>query len=188
MCVAIPAAAMAAISAATTVASAALSIRGQQIQRKTQAALQDRATKAATQQHAAKVSAIRARQNQEAIIVSRQIQEQSRRATEAKARGRTAAFEAGTSGTNVNALLADFNRKFADFRSTARLQQRMADHNKELAMKDAGLQWQQNWIDINQPLPQVDYAGAVVDVGRGLAGASRQYARDMRIQKGAQSV
>jgi hypothetical protein len=69
---------MATISAVSAVASAALSIRGQQMQRKQQAEVQDRATIAASQQHAARVSALRARQNQEAIVVSRQVQDQSR--------------------------------------------------------------------------------------------------------------
>lgn len=179
---------MATISAVSAVASAALSIRGQQMQRKQQAEVQDRATIAASQQHAARVSALRARQNQEAIVVSRQVQDQSRRAIEAGARGRTAAGESGAVGTNVDALLADFNRKFADYRFTAHQQQNMANHNRELAMKDAGLQFQQNWIDINKPLPEVDYAGAAIGAGQGLMSAQRGYVRDLRIQQGQQGI
>ena len=182
MCVVIPPMVGAVMGAISSVASAALSIRGQQIQRKTQQQVQERATKAANQRHLVAMSAERARENQEMIAVNQQVQEQTRRVMEAKATARTSAGESSVKGTNVDALLATFTQRYADFRYATHEQARMSAHNRELALQSAGHQYQQTWIDINRPLPQVDYVGAAVGLGKDLTGVARNYSRDLRIQ------
>ena len=143
-------------------ASTALQIRGQQIQAKTQAKVQENASKVERQRYLNEVSSLRTQQAQEQVAAAQKLQANKTRAREARATARVSAGEAGVAGLSVNALMNDLTRKEAMYNNSVNTQGQMLDVRRELALRDAGLGFTNNMLRINRPIAEVDYAGALV--------------------------
>lgn len=138
------------------------SIQGQRNQADAQAQAQAMASKQERERYLAEVSAMRTRQQQEAITRSQSLQESSRRAMEARATAAVSAAEAGVSGISVDALLGDLSRQQADYEFSVQQQARLTDVNRQMALNEAGIGFSRNMLRINQPIQQPDYLGSVV--------------------------
>lgn len=143
-------------------ASAGLQIRGQQIQAKTQAKLQENASKVERTRYLNEVSSLRTQQAQEADAVAQKKQANQRNAMIAQSTARVAALEAGVSGISVDALKQDLSRKEAMYNQSLDTQSKMFDVRREIALRDAGIGFTNNMLRINKPIEEVDYAGAIV--------------------------
>tara|TARA_R100000278_G_scaffold34003_1_gene30763 strand:- start:43 stop:654 length:612 start_codon:yes stop_codon:yes gene_type:complete len=179
---------LAATSIYSTVASTALSIRGQQQQAKVQARMQAAQSKAENQRYLAEVSAMRMQQAQQQQAVAQQIEDSTRQAREARATARVSAGESGVTGLSVDALISDFTRQEAEFRFATFQQQEMANVNRELQLQDASRQSEQNLISINQPIQRPNYAGAAIDLFGTGADIYRNAQNDLFIQKKLESM
>jgi len=138
------------------------SIQGQRNQAEAQAQAQAMASKQERERYLAEVSAMRTRQQQEAITRSQSLQESSKRAMEARATATVSAAEAGVSGLSVDALLGDLSRQQADYEFSVQQQARLTDVNRKMALNEAGIGFSRNMLRINQPIQQPDYLGSVV--------------------------
>ena len=179
---------LAATSIYSTVASTALSIRGQQQQAKVQARMQAAQSKAENQRYLAEVSAMRMQQAQQQQAVAQQIEDSTRQAREARATARVSAGESGVTGLSVDALISDFTRQEAEFRFATFQQQEMANVNRELQLQDASRQSEQNLISINQPIQRPNYAGAAIDLFGTGSEVYRNFQSDLLIQKKLESM
>ena len=105
---------------------------------------------------------MRLQQRQEQVAAAQRLQESTKRAREARATARVSAGEAGVSGLSVDALINDMTRQEADFRFATTQQQQMANTNRELQLRDAGLGFTNNMLRINRPIEQPNYLGAAL--------------------------
>lgn len=105
---------------------------------------------------------MRTQQRQEQVAAAQRIQESTKKAREARATARVSAGEAGVSGLSVNALINDLTRQEAEYRFANTQQQQMADTNRELQLRDAGLGFTNNMLRINRPIEKPDYLGAAL--------------------------
>ena len=144
------------------VASTGLQIRGQQIQAKTQARVQENASKVERQRYLNEVSSLRTQQAQEQVAAAQKLQANKTKAREARATARVSAGEAGVAGLSVNALMNDLTRKEAMYNNSVNTQGQMLDVRRELSLRDAGLGFTNNMLRINRPIEEVNYAGALV--------------------------
>ena len=157
----------------TTIATTALSIRGQQQAAAAQAKYQKQASEAENQRALQQMSAERiqeAFQNEER---AKEIELAAKKAREARSRATVAAGESGVTGLSVDALLNDFTRQEATYRFGLQRQGQQMAVARDLRLKDMGLQSYNTQIAINKPIAQPDYAGALLSgVSTGLSAYS----------------
>lgn len=153
-----------------SVATTALSIKGQRDNAKAQAIMQDRATKAEYARAAEEGSALRL--NQQIQQENRAVEQQAAaiKAEKARARARTAAGESGVSGQSVDDLINSYTQQEAAFRLGLKRQAVNQDLAANAQLRSAGLQSANNLIRINQPIQQPDYAGTIMSgINQGLS-------------------
>ena len=149
-------------SVAMGVASAGLQIVGMRNQAKTQAKMQENASKVERTRYLNEVSSLRTQQRQEADAVAQKLMANKTKAMEAQSTANLAAMEAGVSGISVDALKQDLSRKEAMYNQSIAKQSRMFDVRREIALRDAGLGFTNNMLRINKPIEEPNYAGAIV--------------------------
>ena len=135
---------------------------GQQRQAKTQAAMQARASQAERQRFQQKQTSMRMRQAQEQEAVGRELEQVSRKSQAALARARVSAGEAGVAGASVQALMDDYMRQEAGYRSALLRQQELGGISTAMGLEQAGFATQQRQIGINQPIDKPNVLTAVL--------------------------
>ena len=162
---------LAAIGAATGVLSSGLSYAGQRQQAKQQAAFQRQAQEAERQRFMQEQTSLRMRQAQEQEAVGRELEQVSRKSQAALARARVSAGEAGVAGASVQALMDDYMRQEAGYRSALLRQQELGEIGTGLGLEQAGFATQQRMIGLSQPIDRPSGLGAVLGaVSSGLGG------------------
>jgi hypothetical protein len=92
------------------------------------------------------------RQAQEQEAVGRELEQVSRKSQAALARARVSAGEAGVAGASVQALMDDYMRQEAGYRSALARQQELGAIGTGMQLEQAGFATQQRQIGINQPI------------------------------------
>lgn len=160
----ITAATMMKISLATTVASTAMSLMAQQNAARNQADAQKAASKRENERYLREASAMRLKEAQEDLVMTRDIQESQKKATAARSTAMVSAGEAGVSGLSVDALMDDYTRQEADYRFSVAEQSRLTGINNQLQLTEAGFRSSNNLIKINKPIQQPNYLGSMVNL------------------------
>ena len=152
---------LAAIGAAAGVASAGLSYMGQRQQARQQARFQAQAAAAERQRFLQEQTSLRMRQAQEQEAVGRELEQVSKKSQAALARARVSAGEAGVAGASVQALMDDYMRQEAGYRSALLRQQELGGISTGLGLEQAGFATQQRQIGLSQPIsrPNILTAG-----------------------------
>ena len=125
---------------------------GQQQQAKTQEAMQARASQAERLRFQQEQTSMRMRQAQEQEAVGRELEQVSRKSQAALARARVSAGESGVAGASVDALMGDYMRQEAGYRSALLRQQELSGVGTGLGLEQIGLASQQRLMGINQPI------------------------------------
>jgi hypothetical protein len=99
-------------------------------------------------------TSLRMRQAQEQEAVGRELEQVSRKSQAALARARVSAGEAGVAGASVDALMGDYLRQEAGYRSALLRQQELSGVGVGLGLEQVGLASQQRLIGINQPVAE----------------------------------
>jgi multidrug efflux pump subunit AcrA (membrane-fusion protein) len=99
-------------------------------------------------------TSLRMRQAQEQEAVGRELEQVSRKSQAALARARVSAGEAGVAGASVDALMGDYLRQEAGYRSALLRQQELSGIGTGLGLEQVGLASQQRLIGINQPIAE----------------------------------
>ena len=163
---------LAAIGAATGVLSSGLSYAGQRQQAKQQEAYQRQAQAAERQRFQQEQTSMRMRQAQEQEAVGRELEQVSRKSQAALARARVSAGEAGVAGASVQALMDDYMRQEAGYRSALLRQQELGALGTGLGLEQAGFATQQRMIGLSQPIDRPSGLGAILGgIQGGLSGA-----------------
>lgn len=165
--------ALALVSASTVagVASPLVSYAGQRRQAKQQAAYQAQSAAAERQRSLQEQTSIRMRQAQEKEATARELEQVSRKSQEALARARVSAGEAGVAGASVQALMDDYTRQEAGYRSALARQQELSAVGTQLGLEQAGLASQQRLISIQQPIDRPSFLTAGLGaISGGLSG------------------
>ena len=166
-----PPAVIAGISAATGALSSGLQYAGQRRQAKQQAAYQAQSAAAERQRALQEQTSIRMRQAQEQEATARELEQVSRKSQEALARARVSAGEAGVAGASVQALMDDYTRQEAGYRSALARQQELSAVGTQLGLEQAGLASQQRLISIQQPIDRPSFLTAGLGaISGGLSG------------------
>jgi hypothetical protein len=153
-------------------ASGVTSFVGQRQQAKQQARYQAQAAAAERQRFQQEQTSMRMRQAQEQEAVGRELEQVSRKSQAALARARVSAGEAGVAGASVQALMDDYMRQEAGYRSALLRQQEMGALATGLGLEQAGFATQQRQIGINQPINRPSFlSGALSTLQGGLSGA-----------------
>jgi len=152
------------IMGATTalgVASPLVSYAGQRQQARQQARYQAQAQAAERQRFLQEQTSLRMRQAQEQEAVGRELEQVSRKSQAALARARVSAGEAGVAGASVQALMDDYMRQEAGYRSALARQQELGALGTGLGLEQAGFATQQRQIGLSQPIdrPNILTAG-----------------------------
>src|SRR5210317_700105 len=145
---------LAATTGALGVASSAMQFAGQRQQAKQQAAYQQQAQAAERQRFLQEQTSVRMRQAQEQEAVGRELEQVSRKSQSALARARVAAGESGVAGASVDALMGDYMRQEAGYRSALLRQQELSGVGTGLGLEQIGLASQQRLIGIKQPIAE----------------------------------
>ncbi len=162
---------IAATSAAVGVGSAGLQYAGQRRQAKEQAQYQKQAQAAERQRFMQEQTSMRMRQAQEQEAVGRELEQVSRKSQAALARARVSAGEAGVAGASVQALMDDYMRQEAGYRSALLRQQELGALSTGLGLEQAGFATQQRQIGLSQPIDRPSGLGAVLGgIQSGLSG------------------
>ena len=132
---------------------------------------QEQAAAAERQRAQQEQSSMRMRQAQEQEAVGRELEQVSRKSQAALARARVSAGEAGVAGASVQALMDDYMRQEAGYRSALLRQQEMGALATGLGLEQAGFATQQRMIGLSQPIDRPSPLGAVIGaVSSGLGG------------------
>jgi hypothetical protein len=99
-------------------------------------------------------TSLRMRQAQEQEAVGRELEQVSRKSQAALARARVSAGEAGVAGASVDALMGDYLRQEAGYRSALLRQQELSGIGTGLGLEQVGLASQQRLIGIKQPIAE----------------------------------
>ena len=161
------------IGASTTlgVVSSGLQFAGQRQQAKAQAQYQKQAQAAERQRFMQEQTSLRMRQAQEQEAVGRELEQVSRKSQAALARARVSAGEAGVAGASVQALMDDYMRQEAGYRSALLRQQELGALGTGLGLEQAGFATQQRMIGLSQPIDRPSGLGAVLGgIQSGLSG------------------
>jgi hypothetical protein len=144
---------------------------GQRQQAKQQAAYQAQSAAAERQRALQEQTSIRMRQAQEQEATARELEQVSRKSQEALARARVSAGEAGVAGASVQALMDDYTRQEAGYRSALARQQELSALGTQLGLEQAGLASQQRLISIQQPIDRPSFLTAGLGaISGGLSG------------------
>jgi len=143
------------------VASPLVSYAGQRQQARQQARYQAQAQAAERQRFLQEQTSLRMRQAQEQEAVGRELEQVSKKSQAALARARVSAGEAGVAGASVQALMDDYMRQEAGYRSALARQQELGEIGTGMQLEQAGFATQQRQIGINQPInrPNILTAG-----------------------------
>jgi len=162
---------LAAIGAIAGAGSSLLGYAGQRQQAKQQAAYQAQSAAAERQRALQEQTSIRMRQAQEQEATARELEQVSRKSQEALARARVSAGEAGVAGASVQALMDDYTRQEAGYRSALARQQELSAVGTQLGLEQAGLASQQRLISIQQPIDRPSFLTAGLGaISGGLSG------------------
>lgn len=162
-----PAAAMAVVQ----VAQQGFQYAGQRKQAKQQAAFQAQAAATERQRALQEQTSLRMRQAQEQEATARELEQVSRKSREALARARVSAGEAGVAGASVQALMDDYTRQEAGYRSALQRQQELSTIGTGLALEQVGLASRQRLLSIQQPIDKPSPISALLGaVSGGLSG------------------
>ena len=162
---------LAAVGAIAGVASAGLSYMGQRQQARQQARYQAQAAAAERQRFLQEQTSLRMRQAQEQEAVGRELEQVSRKSQAALARARVSAGEAGVAGASVQALMDDYMRQEAGYRSALARQQELGAIGTGLGLEQAGFATQPRMIGLSQPIDRPSPLGAVLGgIQSGLSG------------------
>src|SRR5210317_2371642 len=116
-------------------------------------------------------TSLRMRQAQEQEAVGRELEQVSRKSQAALARARVSAGEAGVAGASVQALMDDYMRQEAGYRSALLRQQELGALGTGLGLEQAGFATQQRQIGLSQPIDRPSGLGAVLGgIQSGLSG------------------
>jgi len=143
------------------VAQAGLSIAGQKASATAQAKAQARSSNAEVERYRQQSNAARINQRFRLDEEAQQLQSASIKAMKARASARMAAGDAGVAGNSVESLLNDFSRQEATYRFGLTKQSGQRDTATNLQLKDMSQQSYNTLLQINQPIKQPDYAGAI---------------------------
>ena len=158
-------------SAVIGAASTGLQYAGARQQAKQQAAFQRQAQAAERQRFMQEQTSLRMRQAQEQEAVGRELEQVSKKSQAALARARVAAGEAGVAGASVQALMDDYMRQEAGYRSALLRQQELGALGTGLGLEQAGFATQQRMIGLSQPIDRPSPLGAVLGgIQSGLSG------------------
>ena len=151
----------------------AVQFAGQQRQAKQQEAYQRQAQAAERQRFQQEQTSMRMRQAQEQEAVGRELEQVSRKSQAALARARVAAGEAGVAGASVQALMDDYMRQEAGYRSALLRQQELGEIGTGLGLEQAGFATQQRMIGLSQPIDRPSVLGTVLSSAQQAMGAYR---------------
>ena len=161
------------VTAGIGAASAGLQYVGARQQARQQARYQAQAQAAERQRFLQEQTSLRMRQAQEQEAVGRELEQVSRKSQAALARARVSAGEAGVAGASVQALMDDYMRQEAGYRSALLRQQEMGALATGLGLEQAGFATQQRMIGLSQPIDRPSPLGAVIGgIQSGLSGYS----------------
>ena len=184
MCFPAIAPALPAILGGLGVAQTGLQYVGARQQAKQQARFQAQAQAAERQRFLQEQTSLRMRQAQEQEAVGRELEQVSRKSQAALARARVSAGEAGVAGASVQALMDDYMRQEAGYRSALARQQELGAVGTGMQLEQAGFATQQRQIGLSQPIDRPSPLGAVLGaVSSGLGG----YRTGLDIQSRMQS-
>jgi hypothetical protein len=99
-------------------------------------------------------TSLRMRQAQEQEAVGRELEQVGLKSQAALARARVSAGESGVAGASVDALMGDYMRQEASYRSALLRQQELSGVGTGLGLEQIGLASQQRLIGINQPIAE----------------------------------
>jgi hypothetical protein len=140
------------VSIAVAVGSSLAQYVGQRQQAKAQQRHQAQAAAAERQRFLQEQTSLRMRQAQEQEAVGRELEQVSRKSQAALARARVSAGEAGVAGASVQALMDDYMRQEAGYRSALLRQQELGGVSTAMGLEQAGFATMQRQIGINQPI------------------------------------
>ena len=159
------------VSIAIAVGSSVAQYAGQRKQARAQARYQAQAAAAERQRFLQEQTSLRMRQAQEQEAVGRELEQVSRKSQAALARARVSAGEAGVAGASVQALMDDYMRQEAGYRSALLRQQELGALGTGLGLEQAGFATQQRQIGLSQPIDRPSGLGAVLGgIQSGLSG------------------
>ena len=121
-------------------------------QNEMQRRMQAQAAAAERQRAGQEQTSLRMRQAQEQEAVGRELEQVSRKSQSALARARVSAGESGVAGASVDALMGDYMRQEAGYRSALLRQQELSGVGTGLGLEQIGLASQQRLMGINQPI------------------------------------
>ena len=150
------------VSAGIGAASTGLQYAGARQQAKQQEAYQRQAQAAERQRFQQEQTSMRMRQAQEQEAVGRELEQVSRKSQAALARARVSAGEAGVAGASVQALMDDYMRQEAGYRSALARQQELGAIGTGMQLEQAGFATQQRQIGINQPIDRPSFLTAAL--------------------------
>ena len=160
-----------AVMAGLAVASGGAQYLGARQQAKQQERYQKQAAEAERQRFMQEQTSLRMRQAQEQEAVGRELEQVSRKSQAALARARVSAGEAGVAGASVQALMDDYMRQEAGYRSALLRQQELGALGTGLGLEQAGFATQQRMISLSQPIDRPSGLGAVLGgIQSGLSG------------------
>ena len=159
--------------AVISVASTAVSFAGQRQQARQQARYQAQAQAAERQRFLQEQTSLRMRQAQEQEAVGRELEQVSKKSQAALARARVSAGEAGVAGASVQALMDDYMRQEAGYRSALLRQQELGGVATGMGLEQAGFATMQRQIGINQPINKPSFLEGALGVASGALGGAR---------------
>ena len=133
---------------------ARMQYRAQLQQNEMQRRYQAQAAAAERQRAGQEATSVRMRQAQEQEAVGRELEQVSRKSQSALARARVSAGESGVAGASVDALMGDYMRQEAGYRSALLRQQALSGVGTGLGLEQIGLASQQRLIGIKQPIAE----------------------------------
>jgi hypothetical protein len=167
---------MQAMIGATTMIGAAAplaSYAGQRQAARQQARYQAQASAAERARFLQEQTSLRMRQSQQQEATNKELGEIALKSREAISRARTSAGEAGVAGASVDALMDDYMRQEANYRTALLRQQEFQNINTGLALSDAGFRSQSNLIGINRPINRPSFLTAGLSAASGAASGYR---------------
>jgi len=123
-------------------------------QNEMQRRMQAQAAAAERQRSLQEQTSLRMRQAQEQEAVGRELEQVGLKSQAALARARVSAGESGVAGASVDALMGDYMRQEAGYRSALLRQQALSGVGTGLGLEQIGLASQQRLIGINQPIAE----------------------------------
>ena len=162
-----------AVMAGLAVASGGAQYLGARQQAKQQERYQRQAQAAERLRFQQEQTSMRMRQAQEQEAVGRELEQVSRKSQAALARARVSAGEAGVAGASVQALMDDYMRQEAGYRSALLRQQELGGIGTGLGLEQAGFATQQRMVGLSQPIDRPSALGALMQAGQQAMGAYR---------------